>query len=105
MELGYQDPAEGFQRCSSVKLGTMLVSETDAALRRAAWEGLRSIEGHVLQNGFLDVVRKRNQLGRMLGVPAGKAHFETCRDLAAQQGSLTRGSQCYAAWAAATASS
>ncbi|MBI1851935.1 MAG: peptidase M3 [Planctomycetes bacterium] len=67
MNLGYRDPDKGFVRASSVKLGTMLRAETDERLRRAAWDGLRSIEPHVLANGFLDVVRQRNRLGRMLG--------------------------------------
>ena len=67
MELGYTDPDEGFVRANSVKLGVMLTSEEREPLRRAAWEGLRSIEGHVLASGFLDVVRMRNRLGRSLG--------------------------------------
>lgn len=67
MELGYEDPDEGFVRASSVKLGTLLRTSPDERLRRAAWEGLRSIEGHVLEHGFLELVAKRNRLGRMLG--------------------------------------
>jgi peptidase M3-like protein len=67
MALGYRDPAKGFVRASSVKLGTMLRAEPDESLRRAAWDGLRSIEPHVLAHGFLDVVRQRNRLGRLLG--------------------------------------
>lgn len=67
MELGYQHPDKGFVRASSVELSVMLDSEPNEALRRAAWEGLSSIEGYVLDHGFLDVVKKRNRLGRMLG--------------------------------------
>jgi len=67
MELGYRDPGGSFVRASSVRLGVMLRSEPDEALRRAAWEGLRSIEPYVLDAGFLDIVRKRNRLGRALG--------------------------------------
>ena len=68
MELGYIDPATGKKvRASSVKLGLMLRSEDSEALRRAAFEGLRSIEGFVLDKGFLEIVKKRNRLGRMLG--------------------------------------
>lgn len=67
MPLGYVDPQKGLVRASSVKLAVMLKTEQDPALRRAAWEGLRSIEPWVLQRGFIDVVKKRNQLGRMLG--------------------------------------
>jgi hypothetical protein len=67
MRLGYEDPEKGFVLASSVKLGTMLRAEKDERLRRAAWNGLRSIEPHVLSNGFLEIVRRRNRLGRMLG--------------------------------------
>ncbi len=67
MELGYTDPRAGFTRASSVKLASMLRSEQDETLRRAAWDGLRSIENFVVSRGFLEVVAKRNRLGRMLG--------------------------------------
>lgn len=67
MELGYRTPSGEFIRASSVKLSSMLRSQPDEGLRRAAWEGLRSIERFVLDNGFLDIVRQRNRLGRSLG--------------------------------------
>lgn len=67
MQLGYLDPERGFVAASSVKLAAMLRSERDEGLRRAAWQGLRSIERHVLERGFADLVRKRNRLGRELG--------------------------------------
>ena len=67
MRLGYQVEGGEFVESSSVRLGVMLQSEKDEAKRRAAWQGLVSIEDFVLENGFLDVVRKRNKLGRMMG--------------------------------------
>ncbi len=67
MELGYRAPDGTFVRATSVKLAAMLRSETDERLRRAAWDGLRSIERFVLEHGFLEVLRERNRLGRMLG--------------------------------------
>ena len=67
MKLGYEDPEEGFVEASSVKLAVMANTNPDEALRRAAWDGLRSIEGHVLANGYLGVVKLRNKLARMLG--------------------------------------
>ncbi len=68
LELGFVDPATGrLQRASSVRLGAMLLSEPDEARRRAAWEGLRSIEPHVLAHGFVELLRLRNRLGRLLG--------------------------------------
>jgi hypothetical protein len=67
MALGYADPERGFVRASSVKLAQILRSEGDRRVRRAAWDGLRSIERFVLERGFLELVKKRNRLGRMLG--------------------------------------
>ncbi len=67
MRLGYTDPETGFVAASSVRLGTMVRTDPDERKRRAAWEGLRSIEAHVLANGFVELVRERNRLGRMLG--------------------------------------
>ncbi len=52
---------------SSIKLGTLLGTSPSEPVRRSAWEGLRAIEPHVLERGFLEVVRMRNRLGRMLG--------------------------------------
>ncbi len=49
------------------KLGALLSTSNDESVRRSAWEGLRAIEPFVLQQGFLDIVRARNRLGRMLG--------------------------------------
>jgi hypothetical protein len=66
MKLGYRTNGE-LVEASSVKLGVMLQTDPDEAKRRAALEGIRAIEPHVLANGFLEIVRKRNQLGRMLG--------------------------------------
>tara|TARA_R110002096_G_scaffold408076_1_gene607111 strand:- start:29655 stop:31475 length:1821 start_codon:yes stop_codon:yes gene_type:complete len=68
MKLGYVDPTTGeFVRASSVKLGTLLASGETSELRQAAWQGLRSIEDHVLANGYIELVKARNRLGRMLG--------------------------------------
>jgi hypothetical protein len=67
MPLGYRHPERGFVRASSVELGTLLRSEPDERVRRAAWEGLRSIEPYVLEHGFLDLLRRRNRLARLLG--------------------------------------
>lgn len=67
MALGLMDPLQGFQRASSVKLTNLLLNEPDDARRRAAFEGLRSIESHVLEHGFLQLVAKRNRLGQLLG--------------------------------------
>lgn len=68
MALGYIDPDSGARvPASSVRLALMMRTETDERKRKAAYEGLRSIEQFVLDAGFLDIVRKRNALGRLLG--------------------------------------
>ena len=67
MKLGYRDAAGDLVEAGVVKLSLMLHNEKEEAPRRAAWEGLRTIEDHVLEHGFLDIVRKRNRLGRMQG--------------------------------------
>src|SRR5690606_19079888 len=68
MRLGFVDPeTRDFVPASSVRLALMIRMDPDEDRRRAAFDGLRSIEGFVLDAGFLDIVRKRNQLGRMLG--------------------------------------
>ena len=67
MPLGYQLPDQAVTRASSVELGTMLRSDPDESRRRAAWQGLRSIENFVLEYGFIEIVKRRNQLGKMLG--------------------------------------
>lgn len=68
MKLGYKDPKTGeLVPASSVKLGLMVRTGSDEALRKAAHKGLQSIEREVLEKGFLDIVKERNRLGRMLG--------------------------------------
>jgi hypothetical protein len=68
MALGYVDPTSGeLVRASSVQLGLMISTAPLEATRKAAWEGLRSIEPYVLDNGFIEIVRERNRLARMLG--------------------------------------
>lgn len=67
MALGYVGLDGQFVPATSVRLSAMLRSETDERLRRAAWDGLRSIEPLVLAHGFLEVLRERNRLGRELG--------------------------------------
>ncbi len=68
MDLGYVDPTtKQHVRASSNKLALLARTAEDEALRKAAWEGLRSIEGHVLDADFLEIVKLRNRLGRALG--------------------------------------
>jgi Zn-dependent oligopeptidase len=68
MQLGYRDPKTGeLVRCSSIKLRLMVQTNPDEALRKAAWEGLRSLETFALDHGFIDIIKERNHLGRLMG--------------------------------------
>lgn len=68
MELGYTDPETGrFVEASSVALALKMRTDRDEPTRKAAFEGLRSIEPFVLDNGFIEIVRLRNRLARKLG--------------------------------------
>ncbi len=68
MKLGYIDPETGeFVEASSVQLRLIIQTDASEAKRKAAWEGLRSIETYVLEHGFAEIVKQRNRLGRLLG--------------------------------------
>lgn len=68
MKLGYTDPSTGeFHEMSSVGLRNLMRTSSDEAIRKAAYEGLRSIGPFVSFNGFVDIVKKRNQLAKQLG--------------------------------------
>ncbi len=68
MGLGYIDPKTGNKvDASTNELSNMLISEKDEAMRKAAYEGLLTIGPFVLENGFIEIIKKRNQLGRMCG--------------------------------------
>ena len=46
----------------------MMRTSSDESVRKSAYEdGLRSIGSFVLENGFLDIIKLRNQLGKLLG--------------------------------------
>ena len=66
MKLGYES-VDGFVESNSIELAVMVRNDGDESRRKAAWEGLRSIEAHVLANGFIDLVKKRNALARLHG--------------------------------------
>lgn len=68
MKLGYKDPETGKHiACSSVGLSLKLASDSNEKIRRAAFDGLRSIEAFVLDHGFLDIIKARNKMARLLG--------------------------------------
>ncbi len=67
MALGYTDANGAFQVASSVGLRTQMRTAVDEGVRKSAYKSLRSIGSFVCENGFLDVVRLRNKLAKMLG--------------------------------------
>jgi hypothetical protein len=68
MGLGYINPKTGEKVIASTnKLSNMLISEKDEVLRKAAYEGLLTIGPFVLANGFIEIIKARNELGRMCG--------------------------------------
>jgi hypothetical protein len=68
MKLGYADPKSGARVPSDyMKLALEVRTNEDEAVRRAAHAGMKEIETHVLASGFLEIVRERNRLGRLLG--------------------------------------
>ena len=67
MKLGYTDKEGKFVEASSVGLRNKLSTEADEAIRKAAYEGLRSIGPFVLDNGFLDIIKLRNRVAKKLG--------------------------------------
>jgi len=69
MALGYTHPATGaFVEASGVQLRNLMRASPDEALRRAAYDGLRSVGPAVLPT-FCQIVKKRNALARQVGGP------------------------------------
>lgn len=67
MSLGYTDADGVFQAASSVGLRTLMRTSPSSTVRKSAYDGLRSIGSFVCGNGFLEIVRLRNQLAKLLG--------------------------------------
>eukprot|EP00040_Diaphanoeca_grandis_P017576 m.91899 g.91899 ORF g.91899 m.91899 type:complete len:649 (+) comp26507_c0_seq1:137-2083(+) len=56
-----------FVALSSVGLRNKLKTDNNEATRKACYEGLTSIGDFILANGFIEVVKKRNEMARALG--------------------------------------
>ncbi|GAX18449.1 hypothetical protein FisN_2Lh103 [Fistulifera solaris] len=67
MKLGYSLDDETFVEASSVKLRNLLRTADEESVRRAAYEGLRSIGPYVLSHGFVEIIKLRNRLAKSLG--------------------------------------
>lgn len=67
-QTGYTDPTSAaFIPASTNKLALLIQNDPSEAVRKAALSGLYAVERFVLDHGFLDIVRLRNKLGRLLG--------------------------------------
>ena len=66
-DLGYTNQDGEFVASSSVGLRTIMRTATEESVRKSAYEGLRSIGPFVCSNGFLEIVKLRNKLARLLG--------------------------------------
>ncbi len=66
--LGYTDPVSGkFCEAGMGKMLLLIGNNSDEAVRQSAWAGLRNLETFVLENGYIELVKERNKLGRKLG--------------------------------------
>ena len=65
--LGYNDASGTFVPSSSVGLRTIMRTSTEESVRKSAYEGLKSIGPFVCSHGFLEIVKLRNKLARLLG--------------------------------------
>ncbi|KAK9843964.1 hypothetical protein WJX81_000584 [Elliptochloris bilobata] len=67
MRLGYTDPDSGeFVAASSVLLRNLARTSPDERLRKACYEGLRTIGAHVVKP-FCEIVKLRNRLAKLCG--------------------------------------
>ncbi|KAL3147698.1 hypothetical protein ABBQ32_002443 [Trebouxia sp. C0010 RCD-2024] len=67
MELGYHDPKTGkFEKRSSVQLRNTMRTDASEDVRKACWEGMRTVGPHVVSK-FCDIIKLRNRLARNLG--------------------------------------
>ncbi|MDZ4773903.1 MAG: M3 family metallopeptidase [Planctomycetota bacterium] len=67
LQLSYNDENGRRVDAGVTKLGALLSTSSVESVRESAWQGLRAIEPFVLESGFIEVVRARNRLGRLLG--------------------------------------
>jgi hypothetical protein len=66
--LGYKDPQTGdYIEAGMGKMLLLIGNDKDETVRKAAWTGLRNLELFLLENGYIELVKERNKLGRMLG--------------------------------------
>ena len=66
MKLGYEKDGE-FKQMSSVALRNVMRTSDDEDDRKLAYNAMNGIGEFVLDNGFTEVIKKRNKLAKMLG--------------------------------------
>ncbi|KAL4458233.1 hypothetical protein ABPG75_013098 [Micractinium tetrahymenae] len=66
MALGYTDTQGAFHKASSVQLRNKMRTDDDEAMRKACYEGLRSI-GPFVAEKFAEIVRTRQRLAKAAG--------------------------------------
>jgi oligoendopeptidase F len=66
MKLGYSVEST-FHEASSVALRNLMVTSGDETTRKACYHGLRSVGPFVLDNGFIEIIKRRNQVAKLLG--------------------------------------
>lgn len=68
MQLGYTVAGSGeFTEASSVGLRNLLRTSPEEDVRKAAYNGLRSIGPFVLDHGFVEIIKLRNKTAKALG--------------------------------------
>jgi len=67
MKLGRTKDDGSFETMSSVGLRNLLTTAKEEAVRKSAYEGLRTIGPFVCDNGFVEIVKLRNKLAKALG--------------------------------------
>ena len=67
MRLGRTLEDGTFEALSSVGLRNLMSTNKDEAVRKCAYEGLRTIGPFVCENGFVEIIKLRNELAKALG--------------------------------------
>ena len=67
MVLGANMPGGEFEEMSSVGLRSRLRVDSEEEVRKACFDGLNKIGDFVTENGFVELVKKRNKMAKSLG--------------------------------------
>ncbi len=67
LELKHIDNKGNWVNASLVSASANLLANNDKDARKSSFEALHKVESWVLKNGFLDIIKKRNQFAQALG--------------------------------------